>query len=333
VGPLPPGTLLLLALAAAGCSLHGGRFTALEENDILNVGEGLDTDRDYTQGAFAAFTFTDADTPAAARAAAGAIPLFAAKAPVHLALVLGQEIYTPGNLARTDLVPNDRPYAAWLFVGAAVASPVLDADPVRRRDRVDLLELDLGVVGPAARGEQAQNFFHRAFDIPEAEGWDNQNGNEAGVLATWESRWRLLSGDLGRRAGWDVLPRVRVRAGNVRVDGTAGAVARVGWNLPRDFGTMLVDPTGLRKGAPSPEPWVALHAGAEIRGVVHDIFLEGDSHSVTPKRYPYGSVVGASAGWGPLSLVYEQHFLSPQFRERERYHGYVTTMLTWTSYF
>jgi lipid A 3-O-deacylase len=338
----PTVTLLLriglLGLAAAGCSLRGGRFTALEDNDVANIGAGLDTDRDYTEGAGGAFTFTDVDTPAWARTAAGAVPFFGKEgAPVHLALLLGQEIYTPEDLTKSALVPDDRPYAGWLFAGLAIQSPVLDDDPDRRRDRVDTIRLDLGVVGPSARGELAQNVTHRLLDIPEAEGWRNQIPNEPGLLASAETRWRILAGNPWRRVSWDVLPRARIRAGNVRVDASAGIVGRAGMNLPRDFGTMAVDATGLLRGADPPRPWAALHLGIEGSAVAHDLFLEGstfgDSHSVHPVPWNYDSVAGISAGWGPLTVRYEQHFVSPRFKERRRYHGYATAMISWAWYF
>ena len=322
----------------AGCSLHGGRFTAVEENDVFNVGQGLDTDRDYTQGARGAFTMTDEDTPGWARAAGEAIPFFGDEgAPIHLALLIGQEIWTPEDLATPLLVPDDRPYAAWLHGGLALQSPILDPDPNRRRDRVDRVQLDLGVVGPAARGELAQNFFHELFVIPEANGWDNQIPNEFGFLATWETRWRLGAGSLGGRWGWDLLPRVRARAGNVRVDASGGVLARAGVNLGRDFGPMEVDATGLVRGAAPPPAWFAVHLGVEGNGIFHDITLDGssgaDSHSVDRIPWNFGSVAGVAAGAGPLTLLFEQHFVSPRFKERRRFHGYATLSLSWAWYF
>lgn len=335
-----PGLLLLAvaALAAApGCALRGARLSILEENDVLNVGDGLDMDRDYTQGSAAALTLTDADTPEWAREVARRIPLFADGARVHLGLVLGQEIYTPKDIADPGLVPDDRPYAGWLHVGAALQGLSLDDDPARRRDRLDHLQLDLGVVGPASLAEPSQNVTHRILGIDEAEGWDHQLANEPALLATWERRWRVLHVDLGGGAGIDALPRVRVRAGTVHVDGTAGALARVGWNLPRDFGPMAVDGTGLTEGTPPPAPWLLLYGGQEARGIAHEVFTDGgvfrDGHSVTGRNLVLESTLGLSAGWGPLSATFGQSWRGPEFRERGRHHRSSTLLVSWTWYF
>ena len=331
---------LALASASAGCGASGGRFTALEENDAFDLGNGLGTDRDYTQGAIVAATLTDADTPGWARDAARALPLFGRKgAPVHLGVLFGQEIYTPGNIDRPGPIPDDRPYAAWAYAGFALQSPLLDASPERRRDRQDGLELDIGAVGRAAGGERIQNAVHRSYGVGLAQGWDNQVGGEAGVLLSRESRWRLAAGGIGGGGGWgwDFLPRARAWVGNVRDDATLGAETRVGWNLPRDFGLEVVDSTGLRKGSPSPRPWLAFTGRLEGRVVAYDVFLQGDrygrSPSVTPETFPYQSVAGISAGWGPFSASYEQHWLSPEFRERSRHHKYGTLVASWTWFF
>jgi lipid A 3-O-deacylase len=340
---LPPGLRAaaatgLAALAAAGCALQGGRLAVLEENDVLDVGDGLATDRDYTQGGTAALTLTDADTPAWARDAARALPLlFSEKAPVHLGFSVGQEIYNPSVLWEPGPIPDDRPYAGWLYAGLALQSPVLDADRGRRRDRLDHVEVDLGAIGPSALGEPAQNLVHRVLAIREAQGWGNQVGGQPGYMLTRESRWRVASGSLGEGLGWDLLPRARLRAGNVRTDATAGALARAGWNLPRDFGPMPVDSFGLTKGFDPPAPWIAVHLGFEVRAVAYDVFLDGNpgglSPTVTPERFPYATVTGVAAGWGPFSASFEQHWLSPEFQQRHRRHRYGSALLSWTWFF
>jgi hypothetical protein len=319
----------LAAFAATGCGLHGGRFTMVEENDVFNVADPHDTDRDYTQGAAAAFTFTDEDTPEWARQTAGAIPLFAKGAPVHLGLVAGQEIYTPEQRYATAAIPGDRPYAAWLYGGLAIQVPVLDADPIRRRDRLDQAELDLGVIGPSAEGEPVQNLWHRAFGLPETRGWRHQVGGAPGAMAAWETRWRLEAGDLGGDVRWDLLPKVKARLGNVHTDATLGIMARIGWRQPRDFGPMAVDSHGLVRGAAPDGAFLSFHVALEARAVAYDRFLSGsgDSPSVTPARFPGAATVGLEHGWGPFTFVFEQHFVAPEFRERRRSHQYTTMML------
>jgi hypothetical protein len=335
----PP--LLAVALAAAlapGCGIQGARLAVVEDNDVFNLGKGLDDDRDYTQGASAALTLSDADTPAWAKDFASAIPLYADDSRVHLAFTLGQEVYTPEDLLDPALIPDDRPYAGWLWAGMAIQGRSLDDDPDRRRDRMDLLEFDLGVVGPASQGERVQNTWHReVLGIDEAQGWDNQIGNELGALLTWERRMRLVAGGVPDRMMWDAIPRLRARAGNIRVDATLGLDARVGWNLPRDFGPMAVDGTGLQEGTDPPEPWLALSGGAAIRAVAHDITLDGntwkDSHSVDRMPFVPESSAAVTVGWGPFSASFAQMWNRQEFDERTRNHRWSRFLFSWAWYF
>jgi hypothetical protein len=334
----PTAAALLLAALASGCGIHGARLALVEDNDVFNLGKGLDDDRDYTQGASAALTLSDVDTPAWAKDFAAWLPLYADDSRVHLAFTFGQEIYTPEEILEPALIPDDRPYAGWLYGGVAIQGRSMDEDAHRRRDRMDLLELDLGVVGPASLAEQVQNTWHRVvLGIDEAQGWDHQLGNEFAGMLTWERRMRLLAGGVPGRIGWDAIPRFRARAGNVRVDATLGADVRVGWNLPRDFGPMPIDGTGLQEGSDPPEPWLALSGGAALRASAHDITLDGntwkDSHSVDRLPWVPESSVALTVGWGPFSASFAQCWNRQEFDERTRNHRWSRFLFSWAWYF
>ncbi len=328
----------LAALAAPGCAARGFRLAVVEENDVFNVADGLDVDRDYTQGGTAAVTLRAEDTPGWAKDAARAIPFFARESPVHLGILLGQEIFTPVDPTLHTPPADDRPYAGWLHAGLAIQSPVLDEDPVRRRDRLDHFQADVGVVGPGAGAKRAQDTFHGIFGIDRWKGWKHQVENEPGLLLTWESRWRILAGDFGGSGWqWDLLPRLQVRAGNVRTDATAGAMARFGWETPRDFGPLAVDARGLALAAGPNRPWACLFAAADARGVARDLFLQGntfrDSPGVTPTRIVRSGTLGIAWGIGPFSASFGQVWLSPEFRERARFHRTSSLLIAWTFVF
>jgi len=128
---------------------------------------------------------------------------------------------------------------------------------------------------------------------------------------------------------------VRARVGIVRTDGAVGALARIGWRLPRDFGPMPVDSHGLVRGGRPDGAFFALHLGVEVRAVARDLFLEGGggSPSVTPARFPGTVTAGLEHGWGPFTFVFEQHFVAPEFRERRRWHQYTTLALVLDRHF
>jgi hypothetical protein len=327
--------LLVAASAASGCAASGARMTIVEDNDVFNLGDGLQTDRDRTQGLRFAATFPDRDTPDWLRRVAEVLPIFPEKAPVHLGVVVGQELCTPEDRSLPVPPADDRPYAAWLYAGLVLQVPDLDPDAERRNDTRDTLEIDLGVVGPSAHGEQAQNGAHEIFGISPAEGWDTQLEDEFAILATWEHRWRACSGGgsgVTGGAGWDVLPMFRGRAGTVRVDASAGGILRAGWNLPRDFGLSTVDSHGLEPGATPPGFSASIWIGGEGGAVAHDITIEGgvfrERDAVTEKRLTWAATAGLAVGFGPITVAYVQNFTSPEFEERERYHQTGTLYLS-----
>src|SRR5690606_25092747 len=64
---------------------------------------------------------------------------------------LGQNLYTPKDTQTRWRLTNDRPYAAWLYLG--VSAVAYDA----KYELMQSFELNLGVVGPPALGRQTQN--------------------------------------------------------------------------------------------------------------------------------------------------------------------------------
>jgi len=69
---------------------------------------------------------------------------------------LGHSMYTPSNIKLTadQLSPDERPYAAWVYVGFYRELFASDG-------RYWRYGLDLGCIGPCAQGEQLQTFIHR----------------------------------------------------------------------------------------------------------------------------------------------------------------------------
>src|SRR3546814_10706131 len=99
-------------------------------------------------------------------------------------------MYTPEDTAARDLLVDDRPYAGWLYGAISVHAETRADAPGTEPDTLDTVELQLGMVGPYAFGEEVQNAFHRLIDVAEAQGWDNQLDNEPGVMLIGERRWR-----------------------------------------------------------------------------------------------------------------------------------------------
>lgn len=127
---------------------------------------------------------------------------------------LGQNIFTPQDLTRSDLIEDDRPYAGWLYGGLGF----------RRRGPgiMDTLELQFGFIGEPSLGEPTQTLVHKLRGIEKPNGWRHQLKTEPTTGLTYERKWRAF--DRGGRSGFglNAIPHVGVVLGNVDIFASVG---------------------------------------------------------------------------------------------------------------
>ncbi|NLF16098.1 MAG: lipid A deacylase LpxR family protein [Lentisphaerae bacterium] len=320
--------LVVAALAAcAGTAPAGARprpndlqsLTVYYENDLFT-----DTDRYYTSGVRLSWLSQDLeakDVPAWAHATSDRLPWLRRDGWTNnLGLALGQCIYTPEKTAREVPDPKDRPYAGWLYGSVALHH--------KNATRLHMLELTLGIVGPEALGEVAQNGVHDVRHLRKAKGWDHQLGTEPGLMLTYDYRQRL--GTIGDPDGVaaDLLSSLRLNAGNVLTAATAGVTGRIGWNLPRDFHGSRIHASGYAT-PPADADTIAtgrsfslfLYATAEGSAVAHNLFLDGntfrDSPSVDRQPWVGGGELGAGCSWSRYRLTYSHVVRSKEFHTQD----------------
>lgn len=207
----------------------------------------------------------------------------------NMVFSFGQGLYTPTDYTRAGLIEDDRPYAAILMASFGYNA--------RNGDRLRTTQLQLGVVGPAAFGEEVQDAVHDLLDDEKFRGWHNQLRNEplVGVVHERMRRWGDGAGNAGGW-GWDAIAHWGGALGNRATHANAGMELRWGWKLPDDFGSTPLRPAGENTapsgGRPSGWGW-HLFATSDVRWVLRDITLDGntfrDSHSVD-KRPLVGEV-------------------------------------------
>lgn len=285
---------------------HYGTFSFTYENDLL-----AGTDRYYTSGFQFAWRSSSYDPPAwLAAATRGDGIIFPEGGTPRWGLAFGQNIFTPADTQRRNPDPADRPYAGWLYGSITLASYTATS--------YGSLELQLGVVGPAALGEQVQNNVHDLLNIDRALGWNYQIKDEPGANLILTRQWRFNTDPIWDDVAVGIVPTLTASLGNVQTFGAAGFMVRIGNELQADFGPPRMRPSVSGSAFYQPDGrwgWYAF-AGVEGRAVAQDISLDGntwrDSRSVDKESF----VGDASLGFA-LILPFARLTMTYTARSRE----------------
>ncbi|MEO1252826.1 MAG: lipid A deacylase LpxR family protein [Pseudomonadota bacterium] len=345
---MKPLTMLIAIAALVVC--HGacasspeetrgeaGTVSFILENDLF-----YGPDRHYTQGLQANYMFGDKSSRCLLRSITNSIRLSREGEAVRCGFGIGQSIFTPRDLSASEPLPDQRPYAGWLYLNLMYVR--------ERPGRLDTAQLNIGVVGPSAFGEFVQNEWHDfVLNIEEAQGWDNQLRDEPGIALILERRWRcreqpgrrcLISQVFGEGVGdyFAIEPHLGLSLGNVHTHGAAGVTARLGFNLRNDYGAPRIRPAlagtaHFRRGRESIIDLPLLggvnfyaFAGIEGRAVARNIFLDGntwrDSLSVEKRNVVGDLQAGGVIQIGRFQLGYTHVIRTKEFmgqEERDRF--------------
>jgi lipid A 3-O-deacylase len=235
-----------------------------------------------------------------------------------LSIFVGQSMYTPADITRTDLIPDDRPYAGIAYAGVGFHA-------VGERS-MDSLEIQAGVVGPHSFAGEIQRLWHRTFGWTRPRGWAHQLRDEPVLGAIYGHKWKVLPTPESPGFGHDAIFDAGGSLSNVITGARAGAEFRAGWNLPRDFGTSFIQPgsescalfearDARRAGCPS---WgFHVFAALDAQAVVRNIFLDGntfvDSHRVDKKTFVGGVAAGLAFRYRRLRLNFSYVWRTREF--------------------
>ncbi len=283
-----------------------GAISLLFENDIF-----FNTDRHYSSGVGLNYTTAPSDTPGWVEHLAHALPFFGRTGEVRTSYELAQDIFTPQNTAIANPDPTDRPYAGYLYLGFGLLS--------KSDTHLDQIQLQLGVVGPDALGEEAQNWVHSIIGDKKAMGWAFQLHNEPAVQVNYERSFKLIPPKSLLGIFFDLEPHAGMAVGNVYDYVNAGFMARAGINLSDDFGPMRLSPSLPGSGFFEPNGALSAYvfAGVDGRAVGRNIFLDGNtwetSRSVDKKILVGDLQIGAAIALYRWRLSFTHVFRTKEF--------------------
>lgn len=188
-------------------------------------------------------------------------------------IALRQDIYTPfSRSSQVDL--NDHPYAGFLSLDFTLSN--------RRKNSLENIKLQIGVVGPASLAQQTQELIHKITKNPIFYGWETQLKNELIINLHYEYIYKYDLLDT-KYFGIDILPSLKVALGNANTFMGGGGRVRFGYNLHSDFGPDKIN-TGFMGGKPFNDSF-SFYAFGGVLGtyVARDIFIQGNSFG-TPRN-------------------------------------------------
>lgn len=281
------------ALANDGWEKHILSFTW--ENDAIDG-----TDKHYTQGAKIDYLSADNTLPGFLESFSAVLPSVCYDLQAQkYGLGCGQEIYTPADLDNRNPIPDDRPYAGWLYLRSLL----------QRRGRAPLgmftretIHLDLGVVGPESLAEETQKEWHSRSP----QGWENQLRTEVAFLLGYRREYLATFRTAANTWGFDCLPYFSVAGGTLQAFANIGTTLRFGYQLPNEFAA-----------GNASVPWgIYAFATADGRTVFHNIFLDGNTFTES-QRVDKETLVGELITGLTFVFPHFEATVSHTFRSRE----------------
>ena len=288
-----------------------GAFSILFENDIFD-----NTDHDYTNGVELGYTTSPNGTPDWAVRTARWFPFFAQTGDVRTRYAIGQSIFTPTDISVADPALTERPYAGFLYGTMGLVAD----DGIN----MDQLQVTLGMVGPASLAQDSQNFVHSLINDQEAMGWHTQLRDEPGLVISYERALRIIPPQSFFGAVLDIEPHYGAAIGNVYDYANLGVMARFGFNLPKDYGPLRIQPSlpGSDYFEPTAGFGAYVFAGVDGRAIARNLFLDGnsfaDSRSVSKKSLVGDLTLGAAITFDAFRLAFTHVMRTREYATQSR---------------
>jgi lipid A 3-O-deacylase len=306
--------------AATMCIASGTEtFTLYGENDGTFVKPLYRTDRHYTNGTKLVFTHQPDVNFLKEFAQWNGFGQNDGQVTTAMGYFYGQNLYTPDYVDAPALRPrHDMVYAGWMY-GGIFAQRAAD-------NQMEHLELNLGMIGPAAGGAATQRMVHDVIGAGEPVGWTHQLDNEVEADVTWLRRQRIAEQYFKRTENFDSHLEYGATAGSLHRNANMGIVLRYGINLPNDFGPgRLEAPASACVGKSTDVQTAYLFTRVGGKLVQYDRFLSG----LTTEPAVAQLQVGAVYRYKSLEISYSETFLTREYKEQGSTDSYGAINLTW----
>lgn len=243
----------------------------------------------------------------------------------YISFALVQQMYTPENFETTDIIAGDRPYAGWLYFQTAIMQT--------SSRHYDAVTFKAGVTGKHSQMQHVQKFIHWLIGSPDPQGWENQLDPRIGIQFDYQHKWRFVPDDIWSMES-DFIPFAEGKLGFIDIKTTIGAMYRLGYNIPKDFGSGPIDeygeddvPVGEKLSYRHRNKWsYYLHIGAGGSAVLYDYFMDAKTLSgeqLVEKNYTHAfGTYGATIRYDAYLLSYVRTHYSKMYKSQTETSSY-----------
>jgi hypothetical protein len=237
--------------------------------------------------------------------------------------VLGQQFYTPDDITIPDLIPTDRPYAGWLYLGGSWKSSTASA--------LTATDVYLGLTGEPSLAEPVQSFWHRLVGASDPKGWAHQVDGRFGVIVGHSRRKAFDAKIRDVVRVIELVPYAGGTLGNIVTDGYAGFRLKVGYNISRDWTQTglapRVGPAMLGRLKPQ-DVELYLVLDGQGRALAYNSFIDAAPEHTLDRNYLVADGgLGVGFRFKGVSVSYRVAFVTPEYDEAQT-HDYKAIRVT-----
>ena len=232
----------------------------------------------------------------------------------------GQAMFNPYTGKITNPARIDRPFAAYLYAGGKF-------NWYYKSENILQASLQVGTVGPSAKGKEAQELLHDVIGFYEISGWEYQVRDEVGVntALSYTSLIKRLA-----NANTDFIFTSNLRVGNTFAGAGAGVLFRTGninplWNSVSTNSRISNSP--LKDSIPSKE--LFFFAKPSLQFVAYDATIQGGlftndkgPYVFDPKRFVFSQELGIMYAKRRWTIDFSIIFKSREIKSRAKAHQY-----------
>jgi lipid A 3-O-deacylase len=220
-----------------------------------------------------------------------------------------QDVFTPKSIRYMGgaIYYGERPFTAIFFVSHALTS----LDPEKK---IALkTQLDLGIIGPYAKGEEEQKGIHKALDNIEPLGWENQLAQD--VIINYRA---MIEKSFVSTTYFELMGSATARLGTLYTDAGIGLNVRVGLFSP------YFNSLGLEKNPTRRKFKIYAHTRFTARAIGYNATLQGGLINTNSVYTLSGSDIsrvvanisgGIVVAYKHVSLEYSRAYTTPEFKK------------------